>query len=390
MSTFLTSTKQQIGHHEDGETTSPLALRNIVDSSLPSGTWDDLMFGADDLNKLGGFDPTSLSSSAVPTVARSAGSSSYPPNMPQSQDIFDILTEVENVLDESSPAMLMSMSNHSLSDDLLLGDQQPSRQGQEPKGAESNMFLLEPTPLGPADQVQIVDEVPVTVNTWRNDDSIINVLDPFMSFKRKMLSDEMSSPSFQPFKKQRTIPSESLSMEPATTTDDEKTSDNKSNTPGTNNNRFRSYQEEQWWERFTELMEFNKTNGHCLVPHKFPENPLLAQWVKRQRYQYKLKSRGDHSTLSDDRQQQLEALGFVWDSHRAAWDERFHELRSFKLSQGHVNVPSGYKHNPTLAVWVKCQRRQYRLFQSGKASNMNEERVQKLNSINFVWNPRQS
>ena len=157
---------------------------------------------------------------------------------------------------------------------------------------------------------------------------------------------------------------------------------------GKHRNRFRSYQAEQWSDRFDELVEFRKIHGHCNVPHKFPENPLLAVWAKRQRYQYTLKCRGEHSTLTNERQVELEKLGFIWDSHRAAWEERFSELLQFMAQEGHVNVPANHPTNPSLAIWVKCQRRQYKLFCQGEQSNMTQERIVKLEAIGFIWNLR--
>ena len=157
---------------------------------------------------------------------------------------------------------------------------------------------------------------------------------------------------------------------------------------GKHRNRFRSYQAEQWSDRFDELVEFRNINGHCNVPHKFPENPLLAVWAKRQRYQYTLKCRGEHSTLTNERQLELEKLGFIWDSHRAAWEERFSELLQFLAQEGHVNVPANHPTNPSLAIWVKCQRRQYKLFCQGEQSNMTQERIVKLEAIGFIWNLR--
>ena len=46
--------------------------------------------------------------------------------------------------------------------------------------------------------------------------------------------------------------------------------------------RFRQYQSDQWMDRFEDLIEFKRENGHCLVPHNFPPNQQLAQWTKRQ------------------------------------------------------------------------------------------------------------
>jgi hypothetical protein len=151
--------------------------------------------------------------------------------------------------------------------------------------------------------------------------------------------------------------------------------------------RFRFYQSEQWNDRFDDLVEFRTQHGHCLVPHDFSENPPLAQWVKRQRYQYKLKQEKRHSTLTDEREAKLEAMGFIWDSHKAVWEEKYKGLCYFREKRGHSNVPSKYDDKP-LAIWVKCQRRQYKLFLKGEQSAMNLERVVKLEFLHFVWNPR--
>lgn len=147
---------------------------------------------------------------------------------------------------------------------------------------------------------------------------------------------------------------------------------------------------EKWNQRFQDLSEFRSKHGHCLVPLDWPENPALAHWIKHQRGQHKAKHSGKHSTLTDAREQALENLGFVWDSHRATWEERFHKIVQFQAIHGHSNLPSRYEANPRLSTWVKCQRRQFKLFQQGKKSQMTKERIAKLTSIGFVWYPRQT
>ena len=107
-----------------------------------------------------------------------------------------------------------------------------------------------------------------------------------------------------------------------------------------------------------------------------------------QRYQYKLKKLGRHSTLTDDREKDLENMRFVWNSHRAAWEERFYDLKAFASREGHCNVPSNYEAHKLLAVWVKCQRRQMKLYRRGLPSTMTVERMQALESLGFDWNPR--
>ena len=69
-------------------------------------------------------------------------------------------------------------------------------------------------------------------------------------------------------------------------------------------------------------------------------------------YQYKLKIGGKHSTLTDARQSSLQALGFVWDSHKATWMERYESLKEFKSQNGHCDVPANYP-DKALAIWVK-------------------------------------
>ena len=160
--------------------------------------------------------------------------------------------------------------------------------------------------------------------------------------------------------------------------------------------RFRSYQCDIWNERFQELVEFKNTFGHCLVPHNWSGNVPLAQWVKRQRYQYKLLNSNDKSkkqntsTMSEERMNILNAMGFVWDSHQVSWEEKFAQLVEYKKTYGHCNVSgkhSKHEYRP-LSIWIKCQRRQRKLLEKKEKSTMTEARIAKLDEIGFDWNPR--
>lgn len=149
--------------------------------------------------------------------------------------------------------------------------------------------------------------------------------------------------------------------------------------------KFRAYQAENWTEKFEELLRFREENGHCLVPNCHPDNPALAQWTKRQRYQYKLKMDGKRSTITDERVRALDEAGFVWDSHKAVWAERLEELKEFKKQHKHCNVPSRYKANHQLAIWVKRQRRQWKNKMDRLPNCMTDDRQRALEAIGFVW-----
>lgn len=155
--------------------------------------------------------------------------------------------------------------------------------------------------------------------------------------------------------------------------------------------RFRKDQAEQWSDRYDELVDFYKTHGHCRVPRNLKKFSPLASWVKRQRYQYKLRNEGKPSFLTDERVAVLDKLGFVWDSHHSAWDQRFEELRTFAQQYGHVNVPYNYS-NAQLASWVKAQRREFKGFRNGtktgKSSQILMHRFSLLESLDFCWELR--
>ena len=160
--------------------------------------------------------------------------------------------------------------------------------------------------------------------------------------------------------------------------------------PGATSHRFRAYQKGQWAIKYDELIMYRQRFGDCLVPHTYKENLPLARWVKRQRYQYKLMMENKPSTMTKDRAEVLERIGFVWDSQGAAWYERLGELRAYKQRTGNCNVPTNFPENPQLATWVKCQRRQYKLYQDGRPSNITPHRLRELDRMGFEWEVRSS
>ncbi len=112
----------------------------------------------------------------------------------------------------------------------------------------------------------------------------------------------------------------------------------------------------RWRERYNDLVAYKNRFGNCCVPSQWSENPPLAQWVKRQRYQLKLQKEGQHSTMSFERKIALDNLGFTWDPHTAFWEERLGELEHFREENGHANIPTKYPQNRQLAIWAKVSR----------------------------------
>jgi hypothetical protein len=272
---------------------------------------------------------------------------------------------------------------------------------EEEEGAGA--VSCDPTPIGSS--IHVVDQVPITENTWHQDYySILDLLRPLSAPHRHqeqtVLLEETPGLSFcfkssqqkQQQEKEEYPPSQRSEIASISTSDDHavvampvsRTSQ------GAGRGGLNSTRSDQCWnDHFQELAEFRQIHGHSLVPHSHPGNPSLFLWVKRQRYQYKLHKEGKkHCTMTEERKAALEHLGFIWDSHAATWDERFRELGAFQSKCGHCNVPTLFPPNPQLAGWVKSQRRQFKLFLIGKRSYMSKERVIQLSSLGFVFNPR--
>ncbi|MDA8646811.1 Helicase associated domain protein [Porticoccaceae bacterium] len=130
------------------------------------------------------------------------------------------------------------------------------------------------------------------------------------------------------------------------------------------------------WEFWFGLLEnYKKEFGDCLVPADYitSSNFKLGNWVGTQRY--------SKNELVPERIERLDGLGFVWDARASHWEEAFQELMAYKnefgdcLVAGDYISPSGLK----LGNWVSIQRL------NNKQSEITAERMQRLNSIGFVW-----
>ncbi|MBF0193187.1 MAG: Helicase associated domain protein [Magnetococcales bacterium] len=133
-----------------------------------------------------------------------------------------------------------------------------------------------------------------------------------------------------------------------------------------------------WETGFKALAKFHKIHGHGQVPVDYPHNPKLAEWAQLQRRNDK------KGTLSEEREDRLNGLGFVWNLEVAAWEERFGLFERFKMINGHGKVPDKDEHMPKLAEWAKAQRRDKIL---GKLLSKREER---LEIAGFVWDLEQA
>jgi hypothetical protein len=140
-----------------------------------------------------------------------------------------------------------------------------------------------------------------------------------------------------------------------------------------------------WEERLSELAEFRKIYGHCIVPYNYSANIQLGNWVATQRYQYRLQQDGETSPMTTIRIQALESLGFEWRVCVTAWEDKLIELADYRKIHGHCNASKSMSKESKLGDWVSNQRSQYRLKLEGRASHMTLPRIKALEGLGFEW-----
>ena len=128
-----------------------------------------------------------------------------------------------------------------------------------------------------------------------------------------------------------------------------------------------------WEVRFQQLVEYKRVYGNCNVPQHYQPNPQLRTWVMNQRTR--------KETMSENKRNQLNSIGFVW-KFRATpiyvdWGVLFQQLVEYKRVHSNCNVWTHDKANKQLGRWVSNQRT--------NKETMSENKRNQLDSIGFVW-----
>lgn len=87
-----------------------------------------------------------------------------------------------------------------------------------------------------------------------------------------------------------------------------------------------------WNNWLKELREYKDQHGDIDVPLKYRHNQALGAFVNRQRTEYRKLQQGMQSSLTQERIDSLNVLGFKWAIRvsRTPWDTRLEELKQFK------------------------------------------------------------
>lgn len=145
-----------------------------------------------------------------------------------------------------------------------------------------------------------------------------------------------------------------------------------------------------WEERCEALCAFKARKGNCDIPTSYRQDIGLYAWLIKQRTDFR------RGVLSDERRDRLEQLGVELETsteespskHRKkdgtrapSWNAMLQQLKDFKLTQGHCNVPVTYSENRALGMWLARQRESWR---QGKLA---ATRVAQLEAMGVEWDP---
>ena len=136
--------------------------------------------------------------------------------------------------------------------------------------------------------------------------------------------------------------------------------------------------DDTWELAFAEAEKFYQEHGHLDIPAEYvTENGVrLGNWYRGVRGE---KRRG---TLSQERQQRLEAIGIQWLSIKVrTWMQYYELCKAFYEKHGNLNVHADYQttDGTKLGVWVSGQRYAY---SKGKLS---QEQIALLEQIGMSW-----
>ena len=186
-----------------------------------------------------------------------------------------------------------------------------------------------------------------------------------------------------------------------------------------------------WLEKVVELHDYRERWGDCLVPKRYAENPKLGNWCSKQRQQYrKFVANETPCSLTPDRIETLNRIGFVWNAtgmnsnsvaHKLQkqqrqegesdehWRSEYSKLESIIMdttkemrdSNGEyvdeesqltvsfdvakMTALSQISAKSACGKWLAVQRKEYQLWTSDQPSTFNDEKNDALVSLDKYW-----
>lgn len=157
---------------------------------------------------------------------------------------------------------------------------------------------------------------------------------------------------------------------------------------------------EHWERMFALLATFREREGHVNVPQAHIEDgDRLGKWLSNQRERYSVRhneaerKKKGVSVMPEEEVRRLESLGVVWDVFAEHWEVMYELLATYRMREGHVNVPKRHvEDGEPLGGWVMNQRERYKVREMSveehkkrRGRAMSDSQVQRLEFLGMSW-----
>ena len=116
------------------------------------------------------------------------------------------------------------------------------------------------------------------------------------------------------------------------------------------------------------------------------QSRALADWKHAQRIEFRCLQEGKRSTLTPERIQKLNDVGFIFvprsTPRTLTWEQRIEQLKQYKEEHGNLNVPASH---PELGYFVSNVRRGYKYLQEKKTTGFTQEKANQLLELGFSF-----
>jgi hypothetical protein len=154
--------------------------------------------------------------------------------------------------------------------------------------------------------------------------------------------------------------------------------------------------------RYEQLRAYHKVHGNCNVPIRYKEVHGLGRYVNILREDYKKFRLNKKTSMTQERVDMLEAIGFNWGGTESqqqewddAWNQKFEKLQEYREENGDCLVPRNYG-DGTLYAWAIMQRQRNEQYRQGKIVTASrdgsrdnvkvwEDRFERLKALGFVF-----
>ncbi len=141
-----------------------------------------------------------------------------------------------------------------------------------------------------------------------------------------------------------------------------------------------------WQEGYEALLTYYKVNGHTDVKAKYVNEDgfPLGTWVSNLRVT--VKKLGPDQVLSEEQQNQLKAVGMIWDKNAEKMDTYLQAATEYRQQHGNLDVPAKFitESGLPLGRWLHY-------IKSGKNGEkkvrdvLSREQIARLNALGMIW-----